>query len=136
MGFKSTSGHSLPKANLAYKVVYTRFHTSLVTKIVYHVNGAKSYSLARLLADLISKVQNAALSVRIIPGKCSIRGLQNLPFTMKDWRQWLFAGHPDTIQGMSKIHQYTILCAPITAQHAAIETLTAAEAAKEEMVTT
>ncbi|KUK82463.1 MAG: Aspartate/tyrosine/aromatic aminotransferase, partial [Pelotomaculum thermopropionicum] len=33
------------------------------------------------------------------------------------------AGNPDFISAMTKIHQYTMLCAPITAQAAALEAL-------------
>ena len=57
-------------------------------------------------------------------------------YAMTGWRIGYVAGHPDLIQGMTKIHQYTILCAPITAQYAALEALTSADQAKHEMVNT
>ncbi|HWQ89991.1 MAG TPA: aminotransferase class I/II-fold pyridoxal phosphate-dependent enzyme [Desulfitobacteriaceae bacterium] len=55
-------------------------------------------------------------------------------YAMTGWRIGYVAGHKDFIYGMTKIHQYTILCAPITAQHAAIDALASAEQAKQEMV--
>lgn len=57
-------------------------------------------------------------------------------YAMTGWRIGYVAGHPDIIQAMTRIHQYTILCAPITAQMAAIEALRSADAAKQEMVET
>ena len=57
-------------------------------------------------------------------------------YAMTGWRIGYVAGHPDLIQGMTKIHQYTILCAPITAQYAALDALTSADQAKQEMVNT
>lgn len=55
-------------------------------------------------------------------------------YAMTGWRIGYVGGHPDLIQAMTRIHQYTILCAPITAQVAAIEALRSAETAKQEMV--
>ncbi|CAA7602283.1 Aminotransferase class I and II [Acididesulfobacillus acetoxydans] len=57
-------------------------------------------------------------------------------YAMTGWRIGYAAGQSDLIQAMTRIHQYTILCAPITAQVAAIEALRAAEQAKREMVET
>ncbi len=42
-------------------------------------------------------------------------------FAMTGWRVGYIACHKDFIQAMVKIHQYTILCAPIMGQMAAIE---------------
>lgn len=44
-------------------------------------------------------------------------------FAMTGWRIGYAAGPQDIIQAMTKIHQYTMLCAPISAQMAAIEAL-------------
>lgn len=44
-------------------------------------------------------------------------------FAMTGWRIGFAAGHPDLIGAMVKIHQYTILCTPVTAQMAALEAL-------------
>lgn len=57
-------------------------------------------------------------------------------YAMTGWRIGYVAAHPDLIQGLTRIHQYTILCASITAQYAALEALRAAEQAKGEMVAT
>ncbi|MDQ7092562.1 aminotransferase class I/II-fold pyridoxal phosphate-dependent enzyme [Desulfosporosinus sp. PR] len=55
-------------------------------------------------------------------------------YAMTGWRIGYVAGHPDLISGMTKIHQYTMLCAPITGQIAALEALRSASEAKNEMV--
>ncbi|MHB8156884.1 MAG: aminotransferase class I/II-fold pyridoxal phosphate-dependent enzyme [Desulfocucumaceae bacterium] len=44
-------------------------------------------------------------------------------YAMTGWRIGYAAGNPDFIGAMNKIHQYSILCAPITAQMAALEAL-------------
>ncbi|MDI6632213.1 MAG: aminotransferase class I/II-fold pyridoxal phosphate-dependent enzyme, partial [Thermoanaerobacteraceae bacterium] len=44
-------------------------------------------------------------------------------FAMTGWRLGYAAGNEAFIGAMTKIHQYTMLCAPITAQMAAIEAL-------------
>lgn len=44
-------------------------------------------------------------------------------FAMTGWRLGYACGHPDLIDAMKKIHQYAIMCAPTTAQDAAIEAL-------------
>jgi len=44
-------------------------------------------------------------------------------YAMTGWRIGYAAGNGDFISAMTKIHQYTMLCAPITAQVAALEAL-------------
>jgi len=44
-------------------------------------------------------------------------------YAMTGWRIGYALSNPDFIAAMTKIHQYTILCAPITAQMAAVEAL-------------
>lgn len=44
-------------------------------------------------------------------------------FAMTGWRIGYAAGPADIIEAMLKIHQYTIMCAPITGQMAALEAL-------------
>jgi aminotransferase len=44
-------------------------------------------------------------------------------FAMTGWRLGFACGNADVIEAMMKVHQYTMLCAPITAQMAAIEAL-------------
>jgi len=53
---------------------------------------------------------------------------------MTGWRVGYAAGHPDFISAMTKIHQYTMLCAPITAQVAALEALKKGKTAMHKMV--
>lgn len=44
-------------------------------------------------------------------------------YAMTGWRVGYAAANPDIISAMTKIHQYTMLCAPIMAQEAAVEAL-------------
>ncbi|MGG1312581.1 MULTISPECIES: aminotransferase class I/II-fold pyridoxal phosphate-dependent enzyme [Cohnella] len=44
-------------------------------------------------------------------------------FAMTGWRLGYACGHPDLIGAMLKIHQYTVMCAPIMSQVAALEAL-------------
>lgn len=44
-------------------------------------------------------------------------------FAMTGWRMGYACGHPDLIAAMTKIHQYTVMCAPVMGQVAAIEAL-------------
>jgi aminotransferase len=53
---------------------------------------------------------------------------------MTGWRVGYAAGPADAIGAMTKIHQYTMLCASITAQMAAVEALKNGESDMEEMV--
>ncbi|MFX3633031.1 MAG: aminotransferase class I/II-fold pyridoxal phosphate-dependent enzyme [Candidatus Pristimantibacillus sp.] len=45
-------------------------------------------------------------------------------FAMTGWRMGYACGHTDLIAAMLKIHQYTVMCAPIMGQYAALEALT------------
>ncbi len=56
-------------------------------------------------------------------------------YAMTGWRIGYVAGHRDLISGLTKIHQYTMLCAPIMGQIAALEALRSASEAKADMVT-
>lgn len=56
-------------------------------------------------------------------------------YAMTGWRIGYVAGHKALIAGMTKIHQYTMLCAPIMGQFAALEALHSAADAKKDMVT-
>jgi aminotransferase len=56
-------------------------------------------------------------------------------YAMTGWRIGYAAGPADLIKGLVRIHQYTIMSAPTTAQDAAIEALTNGEPFVKEMVT-
>ncbi|HUX46399.1 MAG TPA: aminotransferase class I/II-fold pyridoxal phosphate-dependent enzyme, partial [Desulfosporosinus sp.] len=56
-------------------------------------------------------------------------------YAMTGWRIGYVAGHADLIRGLTKIHQYTMLCAPIMGQIAALEALRSASEAKNDMIT-
>jgi aminotransferase len=55
-------------------------------------------------------------------------------YAMTGWRIGYAAGPADIIKGMIRIHQYTIMSAPTTAQDAAIEALAVGEKYVHEMV--
>lgn len=55
-------------------------------------------------------------------------------YAMTGWRIGYAAGPAEVIGAMTKIHQYTMLCAPITAQLAAMEALRNGDRDAEEMV--
>jgi aminotransferase len=55
-------------------------------------------------------------------------------FAMTGWRVGYVCGHRELIAALLKIHQYTIMCAPILGQIAAIESLRHAMDDKDEMV--
>ncbi|MBI2906538.1 MAG: aminotransferase class I/II-fold pyridoxal phosphate-dependent enzyme [Chloroflexi bacterium] len=55
-------------------------------------------------------------------------------YAMTGWRVGYAAGPADIIEAMMKIHQYTMLCASISSQMAAIEALKSGEEAVQEMV--
>jgi aminotransferase len=55
-------------------------------------------------------------------------------FAMTGWRLGFACGNADVIEAMMKVHQYTMLCAPITAQMAAIEALKNGIGDMEEMI--
>jgi len=55
-------------------------------------------------------------------------------FAMTGWRVGYACGHPDIIAAMTKVHQYTIMCAPIMAQKAAVEALRHGESEMHKMV--
>ena len=44
-------------------------------------------------------------------------------FSMTGWRLGFLIAHPTLVSAMNKIHQYVIMSAPTTSQHAAIEAL-------------
>ncbi|MEW4368807.1 aminotransferase class I/II-fold pyridoxal phosphate-dependent enzyme [Paenibacillus kandeliae] len=55
-------------------------------------------------------------------------------FAMTGWRMGYACGHPDLISAMLKIHQYTVMCAPVMGQVAALEALTNGLEEKDKMV--
>ncbi len=55
-------------------------------------------------------------------------------FAMTGWRMGYACGHPDIIGAMLKIHQYTVMCAPVMGQLAAIEALKNGLEEKDRMV--
>ncbi len=55
-------------------------------------------------------------------------------YAMTGWRIGYAAGPPDIIEAMMKIHQYTMLCAPIMGQMAALEAIKNGYEVSQEMI--
>ncbi|WP_422657979.1 aminotransferase class I/II-fold pyridoxal phosphate-dependent enzyme [Paenibacillus sp. EC2-1] len=55
-------------------------------------------------------------------------------FAMTGWRMGYACAHPDLIAAMLKIHQYTVMCAPVMGQVAALEALTNGMEEKDRMI--
>ncbi|MNI18156.1 putative N-acetyl-LL-diaminopimelate aminotransferase [compost metagenome] len=55
-------------------------------------------------------------------------------FAMTGWRMGYACGHPELIYAMLKIHQYTVMCAPVMGQIAALEALKNGLEDKDHMV--
>ncbi|WP_214628631.1 aminotransferase class I/II-fold pyridoxal phosphate-dependent enzyme [Paenibacillus agaridevorans] len=55
-------------------------------------------------------------------------------FAMTGWRMGYMCGHSELLAAMLKIHQYTVMCAPIMAQYAALEALQHGLEEKDRMV--
>jgi aminotransferase len=55
-------------------------------------------------------------------------------FAMTGWRIGYACGHPEIIAAMLKIHQYTVMCAPVMAQVAALEALKNGLEEKDRMI--
>src|SRR2546425_1208611 len=68
-------------------------------------------------------------------GRTILLGRFSKSHAMTGWRVGFAAGPADAVGAMTKIHQYTMLCAPITAQMAALEALKNGDPDVEEMVT-
>jgi len=56
-------------------------------------------------------------------------------YAMTGWRIGFAAGPVDLIRAMNRVHQYTIMCAPTTAQEAAVIALTDSEQYVQDMIT-
>ncbi|WP_309272514.1 aminotransferase class I/II-fold pyridoxal phosphate-dependent enzyme [Paenibacillus sp.] len=55
-------------------------------------------------------------------------------FAMTGWRMGYVCAHPEIISAMLKIHQYTIMCAPVMGQVAALEALRNGMEEKDRMI--
>ncbi len=53
-------------------------------------------------------------------------------YAMTGWRVGYACSHPEIIEAMMKVHQYTMMCAPIQGQMAAIEALRSGDGSVEE----
>ena len=100
---------------------------------------AIKYDLLVLADDIYSDLtyDGTHVSIASLPGMHDrtlfVSGFSK-SYAMTGWRIGYVAGHKDLIGGLTKIHQYTMLCAPIMGQFAALEALRSASEARDEMV--
>ncbi|MDR3584087.1 MAG: aminotransferase class I/II-fold pyridoxal phosphate-dependent enzyme [Desulfosporosinus sp.] len=100
---------------------------------------AIKYDLLVLADDIYSDLtyDGTHVSIASLPGMHDrtlfVSGFSK-SYAMTGWRIGYVAGHKDLIAGLTKIHQYTMLCAPIMGQFAALEALRSASEARDEMV--
>ena len=76
-------------------------------------------------------------SIATLPGmrdNTILLGGLSKAYAMTGWRIGYAAANREIIAAMTKIHQYTMLCAPIMSQIAAVEALKSGDASSEEMV--
>jgi aminotransferase len=88
-----------------------------------------------IYARLVYGVEHTCFSA--LPGardRTVLLGGLSKSHAMTGWRVGFAAAPADIIEGMMKVHQYTVMCAPTAAQMAAIEALRSGEEAVEEMV--
>lgn len=81
--------------------------------------------------------QGEHVSIASLPGMKDRTLLMNgfsKAYAMTGWRIGYVCGHPEIIAAMTKVHQYTIMCAPIMGQKAAIEALRHGETEMRGMV--
>lgn len=55
-------------------------------------------------------------------------------FAMTGWRLGYLCAEPEFVQAVTKIHQYSIMCAPTTSQFAAVDAMRSSDSDVEEMV--
>jgi aminotransferase len=81
--------------------------------------------------------ENKHVSIASLPGMRDrtilVSGFSKA-FAMTGWRMGYACGHPDLISAMTKIHQYTVMCAPTMGQVAALEALKNGLEEKDRMV--
>lgn len=131
-GFKLTPSDIESKLSSRSKVLILSFPNNPTGAVI-------TYDEMKALADIAIKndliiisdeiyceltYENEPVSFASIPGMRDrtilVSGLSKA-FAMTGWRIGYIAAHRDFISQMVKIHQYTILCAPIMGQKAAIE---------------
>lgn len=88
-----------------------------------------------IYARLVYGVEHTCFSA--LPGtreRTVLLGGLSKSHAMTGWRVGFAAAPADIIEGMMKVHQYTVMCAPTAAQMAAVEALRSGDDAVEEMV--
>ncbi|MCR4393520.1 MAG: aminotransferase class I/II-fold pyridoxal phosphate-dependent enzyme [Dehalococcoidales bacterium] len=100
---------------------------------------AKQYNLLVVSDEIYARLvygieQTCFASLPDMQYRTILLGGFSKAYAMTGWRLGYAAGHPEIIGAMTKIHQYTMLCAPIMGQKAAIEALRNGEPDIAEMV--
>jgi aminotransferase len=108
-------------------------------KLVQIVNLARRHNLLVISDEIYSRLvygveETCFASLPEAKERTIFLGGFSKAYAMTGWRLGYACGNSDIIGAMTKIHQYTMLCAPITAQKAAIEALKNGEPDIQEMV--
>lgn len=100
---------------------------------------AEKHNLLVLTDEIYAELTYSGLhaSFAALPGmreRTILVGGMSKAFAMTGWRIGFACGPAPIIQAMVKIHQYTMLCAPMMSQKAALEALRQGDRAIEDMV--
>ena len=105
------TGAVMPKQDLAEIALLAKEHDLLV--ISDEIYGRLVYGIEHTCFPTLPGIKERAIL---------LNGFSKT-HAMTGWRIGYAAANPEIINAMNKIHQYTMLCAPIMAQEAAIEAL-------------
>ena len=99
---------------------------------------AKSYDLTVISDEIYDRLvygvdHTSFASLKDMADRTIHLGGFSKSYAMTGWRIGYACSNPDVIEAMMKIHQYTMLCAPIHGQMAALEAIRSGNARVEEM---
>ena len=99
---------------------------------------AKSYDLTVISDEIYERLvygvgHTAFASLKDMSDRTIHLGGFSKSYAMTGWRIGYACSNPDIIEAMMKVHQYTMLCAPIQGQMAALEAIRSGNDRVEEM---
>lgn len=129
---KKTKGIILNYPNNPTGISYTKKELNEISKVLLRhkilcisdeIYGDLTYDFSHTPFAALSNAKNSTLY---------LDGFSK-SYAMTGWRVGFACGPKEIISAMTKIHQYTIMCVPITSQMAACEALTTGRKSVEEM---
>ncbi len=144
-GFKLTAEALLPHLTDKSKVLLLNYPGNPTGAIMTAEDWlpiaklVKQYNLVVISDEIYAELtyEGKHTSFAAIPGMKEhtlLIGGFSKAFAMTGWRIGYAGGHPELIAAMLKIHQYTVMCAPILGQIAALESLRSGMEEMEAMV--